>query len=381
MMIDIKTEIGGIGFDNPIWIGSATPTWDGRSANLSFESGASAVVPKTFCSEAEWRKHPRTGRMFLKKIGKTNIGMLNIESFSTIDIDYWIKNELVKIDKRNGKFVASVLAMPDKKDTAKMINKIARTGLVDMIELNGSCPMHTTFSDSNMSEMIFEEVKNAKNSTDIPIIVKLSPNVTSLVEPSKAAKQAGASGVVISNSLKSFGGVNIDTGKPRIRTFSGYSGAAIKPIVQMHVVEVAKNVDIPICAVGGISDYKDVIEYIMIGASAVQIVSSVMWNGYGIIEKIIKDIKSFMKLKGYEKINDFKGIALKEFTSMDELVREKPKFACVDQSKCIRCYKCEKVCFYNAIHKVDNKITINSNCDGCNMCVQMCPVNAIELKY
>ncbi|MEW6622770.1 MAG: 4Fe-4S binding protein [Bacillota bacterium] len=383
-MANLKTVFAGVEFNNPVWLGSATPSWDGERMRLAGVAGAGAIVPKTIGPKQDWAKHPRNGRFAVIRAGNRPIGQVNLELFTTKTREDWI-NEDLQIAKQGGaKIVASVLAMPDPIDTGELVKEIQNTGLVDMLELNVSCPMPASTVGMHIGKnpsLVFKQASAAKKAAEIPLSVKMTPNVSDMVEIAKAAKDGGADALTISNSIRSFAGVDIETGRPRLRGYGGYTGPAIKPIIQRHLSEVAREVDIPICAIGGISSWKEAVEYIMLGASAVQVVTAVMWKGYEVLTSIIEGLSSFMDEKGYKSIEDFKGIALPYITTIEELAELPPKFAFIDQDKCTNCEVCSTVCFYGAISKNGSSTTvITRNCDGCGACEQWCPKNAIELR-
>ncbi|MDP3447147.1 MAG: 4Fe-4S binding protein, partial [Eubacteriales bacterium] len=180
--------------------------------------------------------------------------------------------------------------------------------------------------------------------------------------------------------IRSFAGVDIETGKPFLRGYGGYTGPAIKPMIMRHLTEVARNVDIPISAVGGVMSFREIVEYIMLGATTVQTCTAVMWNGYGYITKMLNDLDRWMTAKGHQSFDEIRGIALKDIVTVEELAKLPPKFAYIDPDKCTNCSICEKVCFYRAISEKGNvRCSDRSLCDGCGVCEQMCPVTAIAL--
>jgi dihydropyrimidine dehydrogenase (NAD+) subunit PreA len=148
-----------------------------------------------------------------------------------------------------------------------------------------------------------------------------------------------------------------------------------------HFSEVARAVKVPLSAVGGVTGWQEVVEYIMLGASCVQTATAIMWNGLGQVAEILQGLSDFMDRRGYRSIEDFRGIALPYITTVEELAKEAPKFAAIDQELCRDCDICAKVCFYGAIRKVDGQVKADrSACDGCGLCAQWCPAGAITLK-
>lgn len=383
-MANLEVNYCGVKYRNPLVLASATPGWDGEAMRRAAEAGIGGVIPKTIGPKQDWAAHPRNGRMVLHRFNGKPIGQINMELFTTMTREQWVTKEL-QIAKSGGAVMQlSILAMPEPDDTAKLVEEMQATGMVDLFELNVSCPMPASTVGMHIgksADLTYKQVKAAKSAANIPLTVKLTPNVADMVEIASAAKEAGADGITISNSIRSFAGVDIETGKPYLRSYGGYTGPAIKPIIMRHLSEVARNVDIPLAAVGGVNSYKEVIEYIMLGATTVQLCTAVMWNGYGKITQIINDLNCWMDEKGYQSFDEIRGIALKDITTVEELAKLPPKFAHIDSEKCLNCGKCEKSCMYRAISKEGGVHTVRAeNCDGCGLCAQLCPVNAISLS-
>ena len=382
-----RLEVGfaGVKLRNPIILGSATPSWDGRTAKVAGLVGAGAVVPKTIGSPEVLRQHPRCGRLHLVRNGRGHpFGMVNTEIYSTMTIEDWLNRELV-IAAEGGKIIASIVAEPDPKETMELTRKLQATGLVNMVELNVSCPMPDAkvgYRVGQDVELVSTQIKVVKEVANLPVGVKMTPNIGDMVPIAQVAKEAGADFLTISNSVRSLAGVDIETGKPYLPAYGGYTGPAIKPIIQRFVSEVARAVNIPISAVGGIRTWEDVVEYIMLGATTVQTVSAVMWNGYEILDNLINGLRSFMERKGYNSIEDFRGIALPHIVTIDEYADYPRKWATLDRIKCQPCALCFKVCFYDALHRDSQGYPqVNQeNCDGCGLCAEVCPRQALVLK-
>ncbi len=383
-MANLEVNYCGVKFRNPLVLSSATPGWDGEAMKLAAEAGIGGVIPKTIGPKQDWAAHPRNGRIYLHRYNNRPIGQINMELFTTMTRERWVNEELSIAKKGGATMQISILAMPNPDDTAQLVEEIQNTGLVDLFELNVSCPMPASTVGMHIGkspERTFAQVKAAKSVSKVPFTVKLTPNVTDMTEIAMAVKEAGGDGITISNSIRSFAGVNIDTGKPLLRSYGGYTGPAIKPIIMRFVSEVAQKVDIPISAVGGVNNYKDVIEYIMIGATTVQICTAIMWNGYKKIAEIVNDLDRWMNEKGYKSFDEIRGIALSEITTVEELAKLPPKFANINKNICNNCGLCQKICMYRAISEKDGARWSDPNkCDGCGVCVQLCPVSAISLN-
>ena len=333
-MANLSVNYCGVNYRNPLVLASATPGWDGEAMRLAGEAGIGGVIPKTIGPKQDWADHPRNGRMFLHRYNGKPIGQVNMELFSTMTRDVWIDRELEIAKKSGATMHISILAMPDPDDTARLVDDI-----------------------------------------------QLTPNDCDLVEVATVAKEAGADGLTISNSIRSFAGVDIETGHPYLRSYGGYTGPAIRPIIMRKLSEVARNVDIPLSGVGGVGSYRDVVEYIMLGATTVQLCTAVMWNGYGQITKILKDLDAWMDQKGYKSFDEIRGIALKDITTVEKLAEMPPLFAEIDADKCTGCGLCKRSCFYRAIEKQGDVCAADkSKCDGCGLCAQLCPAKAITLR-
>lgn len=380
-MANLEVKIGSLVMENPIMVGSATPTWDGAHSSRAVTLGAGASVLKTICPAGEDSyEHPQNGRFVVLKSGGKPIGMVNIEIFSTFKESQWLNGELQAARQDGAVIVASTVASEDPAVTAKLIRDVTATGLVDAVELNNSCPMHVSMRDWNIVSLTVEQVSAARKATDLPLLVKFPSTVTSLAEAVRAAECCGADGVVLCNSMSGFAGVDIETGVPRQGTIGGYSGAAIKPLIQAKVIEAARAVKIPIVAVGGISCWQDVVEYIMLGATAVEVVSAVMWQGYDVIRKMNEGIAAFMDRRGYGCLADMRGVALPYIGDYESVLHKGKLTPRFDPEKCTACGRCVKTCFYDALSKADGAMRVDPDrCDGCGLCTQLCPFGAVSL--
>jgi len=309
--------------------------------------------------------------------------MINLELFSTLPLKTWLKKELKIAAEGGAPVIASIVADPDPSNTQKTATAVAETGKVSMIEINVSCPMPVERVGMHIGrdpKLTAEQTKAVKESIDLPVTVKLSPNFAYIGEIAKAAEDAGADAISATNSVQAFHGVDIETGKPMLPAFGGYSGPAIKPITLRCVAQVANAVKIPISAIGGVSSWKDIVEYIMVGATTVQTCTAAMWRGTTVFKELTDGIRSYMERKGYESIQDFRGIALQYLTTTEELAKRKPMHARIDEALCNGCKMCVTVCSYDAVKMVEKKAFVDpKKCDGCGLCKEWCATEAIQL--
>jgi dihydropyrimidine dehydrogenase (NAD+) subunit PreA len=327
--------------------------------------------------------------MKLIKSGKNRIGMVNIELYTTLTLKDWLDRELGKACEGGNVIIASIVAHPEPEDTGRNARTIQETGKVAMFEINVSCPMpagpdRVGFQMGNDPEMCYRQVAAVKKAVSLPVGIKLTPTTHNMVPMAQAAEQAGAGFLTIGNSVRSFAGVDIATGLPRLPAYGGYSGPAIKPITQRHVSEVAKAVRIPISACGGISTWEDIVEYVMLGATTVQVCTSVMWHGYRYFHTLLRDLSDYMEREGLDSLETIRGRTLPYIVTIDELAKRPAKVAGVDPAKCLNltkggCELCGQVCFYGAIDFAPRLRLSQAECDGCGLCMEICPVGALTL--
>ena len=298
----LRTNVCGVEFRNPLMLAAGVMGSNASSMNWILKSGAAGVVSKSFSLE------PNPGYANPTTVG-VECGIINAIGLSNPGAENF-KEELKRIDRKGNVSIASIYgATPE--EFSKLVLKIE--DYVDMIELNISCPHAmegygaSIGQDANLTHKI---VSAAKDSANKPVIAKLTPNVTDIVEIAVAAQDAGADALTLINSLGPGMKINIDVARPVLSNkFGGMSGKAIKPIALRNVYTVYDNVNIPIIGVGGISNFEDVVEFLFAGARAVQIGTSIMDEGVEVFGKINKDLEEFMNKKGYESIDEMIGLA------------------------------------------------------------------------
>ncbi len=388
-MSKLSVDFAGVRLRNPMILGSATPSWDGERSNQAWKAGFGGVIPKSFGPPGRWAQHPRRGRMKVIKAGNRPMGMINIELYTTMTLEHWLETELDTAYAGNSMIIASIVAHPDPNGTARNASIIQETGKVGLFEINVSCPM--PFGDDKVGfqmgcdpEIVANQVRAVKAVSRLPVGIKLTPTVHNMVPVARAAEEAGADFLTISNSIRSFAGVDIATGRPKLPAYGGYTGPAIKPIIQRHVSEVARAVKIPISAVGGVNTWEDVVEYMMLGASTVQTVTAIMWNGFDYLKTILDGLEAYMERAGISSLEEIRGKALPYIKTIEDLAKEPPLFVTVDPEKCINltkggCELCGRSCFYGVI-SFDPKLKLaRDTCDGCGLCTEVCPAKALSL--
>ena len=298
----LKTNICGVEFQNPLMLAAGIMGSNASSMNWILKSGAGGVVSKSFSLNPHpGYVNPTTVAVdggIINAIGLSNPGVLNF------------KEELKKIERKNNVVIASIYgANPEEFST--LVGEVQ--DYVDMIELNISCPHAMAGYGASIGQscdLSHTIVSAAKDASDVPIIAKLTPNVTDIVEIAKTCEDAGADCLSLINTLGPGMKINIDVAKPVLSNkFGGMSGKAIKPIAVRNVYSVYEEVDIPLIGVGGIYTFEDVVEFIYAGARAVQIGTAIMDEGVEVFSEINKGLENFMKQKGFSSIDEMVGIA------------------------------------------------------------------------
>lgn len=361
-VVDLSVDICGLKFRNPILPAAGPTVRDGNSLVKAAEGGAGGLVAKTVSVTPAQVPRPC--------IVKIKDSLLNAELWTDLPLEQWLRHEYAKAKKTGLSLIASIGYKAE--EIREIAPKVKAAG-ADALELS-------THSLGNDSSPLGEMVKVAKEVVDIPVFVKLSPNVLDITHFARAAEGAGADGIVAINTLGPCLAIDIENAMPMLGSPSGYgwlSGPAIKPLALRCVADICRSVKIPVIGTGGISSKHDVIEFIMAGASAVQISTAAIIRGPKIYGLIADEMAKFMRIKGYNSIADFKGIALRHLPEQPLRTTAKPPE--VLASRCNGCGLCERYCPYGAI-RVVGKIARGDpvKCYGCGLCVSVCPTRAIR---
>jgi dihydropyrimidine dehydrogenase (NAD+) subunit PreA len=356
----------------------------------AFEAGWSGAITKVLGLKQRQNPRPRLAAHFFS--GKA-VGLENIES-----VIYPIESWLPKIRELKRKYPDKILginlmAEADITTWQEMARQVQ--DCADLLELNLSCPLTekggaigaTIGQDPHLT---YEIVRGVKEVADIPVMVKLTPNVTDIVSVAKAAEKGGADAISAINTVACLVGIDLEKMEPMpsvngASAFGGYSGPAIKPIALGCIARLAKNTKLPISGIGGITTWYDAVEFLMVGASTLQLCTAVMFKGYKIIDHLRSGLSNYLISKGFESVKDIIGYILPKIKDIGELDFSYRAVSLIDRSKCTRCGLCYVACRdggYDAI-KLDEKkspVVDEKKCDGCFLCAQVCPAGAVKLK-
>lgn len=299
----IATEIAGLQLVNPTILAAGILGYTGLSMRSVIEAGAGAVVTKTMGQK------PRAG-YFNPTVVQTDCGLINAMGLPNPGIRHFME-EMKQLKTIQAPTIISIYGSSP--EEFAIVAEIAMQIGADAIELNVSCP-HIEKAGTEIGcdpKLLTNIVKTVKKNVNVPVIVKLTPNVANISEIAKTVQDAGADAITAINTVKAMA-IDIETGRPILANkFGGLSGPAIKPIAVRCVYDVFHSVDIPVIGCGGISCWQDAIEFILSGASAVQIGTAVAFKGIDVFGSIAQGIDEYLKSKGFTNVKDIVGLAHK----------------------------------------------------------------------
>lgn len=336
-MSTLETIVNGLKMPNPFVIGSGPPGTNGNVIGKAFDEGWGAVICKTISLDASkvTNVQPRYARLRARDSNEI-IGWENIELISDRSFDVWI-DELKQVkDKYPDRILIASIMEEFNKDAWVEITERCQDLGVDAFELNFSCPhgLPERKMGSAMGENpdILGEVASWVNAVaKVPVWAKMTPNVTHIEDPTRAAFKVGCEGVSAINTIRSVLGVDLETLRPEPQvegytTPGGYSSRAVMPIALRMCMEIARVIrdeypDRTLSGIGGIETGSDAAQFILLGADTVQVCTGVMKFGYGIVKQMGEELLAFMEKHKFERISDFKGHTLQYFSTHADLVK------------------------------------------------------------
>jgi len=397
-MADLSINLAGISSPNPFWLASAPPTNTGYQVQRAFEAGWGGAVWKTLGDPII-----NTSSRFaaINFNGQRVAGFNNIELITDRPLEVNLK-EIYETKKRfpNHALVVSLMVEPKREKWHEIVKRVEAVG-VDGLELNFGCPHGMAergmgAASGQQPDLVEAQTMWAKEAANTPVIVKLTPNITDITATARAAARGGADAISLINTINSLAGVDIHTWNtiPHVGgkgAHGGYCGPAVKPIALNMLAECARDplVGIPISGIGGISNWQDTVEFMLMGASGVQICTAAMHHGFRIIDELVTGLNDYLDDKGIASVSDLVGKSIERYSSWGDLDLNYKIVAQINTETCINCNKCHIACEDTSHQCIERHVDAYGNaylkvreedCVGCNLCSIVCPVDgAIDM--
>ena len=398
-MADLRSDFLGIKSPNPFWLASAPPTDKEYNVVRAFRAGWGGVVWKTLGEDPPIVNvnGPRYAALYAGD--RKLIGFNNIELITDRPLPLNLE-EIARV-KRNwpDRAVVVSLMVPCEEASWKRILPMVEDTGCDGVELNFGCPHGMSergmgSAVGQVPEYIEMVTRWCKQYSKLPVIVKLTPNITDIRHPARAAKAGGADAVSLINTINSVMGVDLESMrmKPSIGpqgSHGGYCGPAVKPIALNMVAEIARNpatADLPISGIGGVTTWRDAAEFLTLGAGNVQVCTAAMTYGFKVVQEMISGLSDYMDRKGFTNVAQLSRRAVPNVTDWQYLNLNYVTKARINQDSCIKCGRCYAACedtSHQAIWMHPGRVfeVNDAECVACNLCVDVCPVeNTITME-
>lgn len=392
-MADLSSEFVGIKSPNPFWLASAPPTDKEYNVRRAFEAGWGGVVWKTLGEAGPPVVNvngPRYGAIW--GADRRLLGLNNIELITDRPLEVNLREiKSVKRDYPDRAVVVSLMVPCEEEPWKKILPLVEETG-ADGVELNFGCPHGMAergmgSAVGQVPEYIEMVTRWCKQYTRMPVIVKLTPNITDIRRPAHAALDGGADAVSLINTVNSITSVNLDEMCPEPMidgqgSHGGYCGPAVKPIALNMVAEIARDpetANLPISGIGGVTTWRDAAEFLSLGAGNVQVCTAAMTYGFKVVEEMKTGLSRWMDEKGYTSVADVVGRAVPKVKDWQDLNLNYIAKARINQDDCIKCGRCYAACedtSHQAISMSADRVfeVKDDECVACNLCVNVCPV-------
>lgn len=387
----LEIEFCGLRFNNPFCLSSSPVANTAEMVSRAFDAGWGGAVFKTCGLEEDYQIIDPTPRLNALHHGDRRfIGLQNIEMISERPFQQNLR-DITWLKKRypDRPLIVSIMGYSDE-GWVELAKRVADAG-ADMLELNFSCPQMAVEGAGHKIgqayDMLERYTRVVKENVSIPVMAKMTPNITDIVPPSLASKRGGADAISAINTLRAISEVDLETFAPMPTiegkgSISGYSGPAVKPIALRFVAELAQCAELgmPVSGLGGMETWRDAAMFLLMGASNLQATTGVMRYGYRIIESLVEGLENYLEVKGMRSVTELVGAGLPFTVDPSEHHQTKHVVSKVDADKCVGCGLCHIVCHdgANQAMKFDGTMrkaeVDKERCVGCLLCKHVCPV-------
>lgn len=391
-MADLSVEFAGVKFKNPILLSSAEPTFNFEAMKKGIDQNIGGVIAKSYTdvdslramqNKPEMALLDESHRLVMGKIPRmyTHISRT---CFVKEDLEEWLRimERTVAYSRDRDAVVIGSVAGGLLDSWVNISKRLEETG-IDMLELNFGCPHYgpdgTTGGPVGQNDDVAVSlIRTIRKKVSIPIIVKEPPQLSNIVDSVRKVRAAGADAVTLTNRFSGLV-LDIEEGKPYIHSVGGCGGPWVKPFTLRTIHQVATAMDIPITGSNGATNWRDALEFMMVGATTVQFCTAVMVYGYGLLSETLKGMNEFLDRKGYRSVREIIRAANRHVLPYSEVCLLPQERYRVEEEKCIQCGVCVEACFYGAIALEGNQPKITEKCVGCSFCRSFCPEEAIVL--
>ncbi len=387
---DLSVSFCGVRFRNPFLLSSSPVSNGAEMVARALEEGWAGACYKTLNSDRIPIVHPSPRMNAYHYEGKRVIGLQNVEQIS----DRPLRDNLADFRFLKKRFpdhplIASIMGFSN--DEWAFLARAAADNGADMLELNFSCPHMTVEGSGHKVGQSFHLLEKftatVKAAVSIPVLAKMTPNITDITEPALFARKGGADGISAVNTFRAISEIGRGDWVPKPNVFgigamSGYSGAAIKPIALHFIAEMAQcgELGLPLSAMGGIETWVDALEYLLVGATTLQVTTGIIKYGYRIVRDMIEGLSDYMASRDIRRVSDLIGRALPGLQTTDHFDLARQGIATYDTERCVGCGQCYVVCRDAGGQALEwdagtrRPRLVEEKCLSCMICSFICPV-------
>ncbi len=369
--MDLSVKLGELELKNPVMIAAGPWTRDPESLKTFIKAGASAVITESITMDANAVVHPYmhvNGNQFF-----------NVKLHSHLYLEQW-EDGLAGLDMEDCKLICSIWGSTVS-EVRYLSNYVERLG-ADAVELSLYAPIGSRNQTMcTTPDHIANVIREIVREVDIPVLIKLPYEISFFPEMLQAIYDAGARVVSAIDALRGLSGVDLETMRTPMPTYGGYTGECIRPVSLATTAMLKQYTPFYICGCGGITGPHEALEYMMLGANAVQLASAIFEKGTSVIGETVRGIENWLSAHGYRSVEEIYGLALQQLRPFEDVPRRPVHAAFASPCNDETCDICRRGCIYHAVTHLSDGYRIHPEiCGGCGYCVGACPQSRIVLK-